>query len=120
MFKLILIILLIILIVFFLIQNILISFHKIYVFPETIKYATSHSDKRYLDRYSTKGKLSELSPGNLFFTEKKWSTKNNNYILFKERYYIIEPGYYYYLHGDLTINNDNDIFILNSKINVLK
>ena len=119
MFKLILISTLIIVLVFFIFQNILISYHKIYVFPEIVKYPMSYSDKRYLQKYSTITKLSELKSGTVFFTKKEWSTKNNNYIFFKDRYYIIEPGYYYYLQGDLTISNDETVMV-NSKFNILK
>ena len=53
----------------------------------------------------------------LFYTTQKWSTKNNNYIYDKTKryYHIIEPGYYYYLYGDieLTVNNEIDIYIFN-------
>ena len=55
-------------------------------------------------------KLSELKESDFFFTTKKWSTKNNNYILFKDNYYIIEPGFYYYnFNCKLFINNDINI-----------
>jgi hypothetical protein len=53
----------------------------------------STSDLNYLKRH---GKQQQGIPERgIFYTTTKWSAKSNNYFKYKERYYIIEPGYYY-------------------------
>lgn len=110
MFKQIFILLIITLLSYFIIKYILITFHKIYLSDEIIKYSMSDQDKKFLNMYSINSILKLNNLTNLFYTDTKWSLKNNNYIFFNERYYIIEPGYYYYLNKQnykLTINNEN-------------
>ena len=120
MFKQILIITIIIIISYFIFKVIFIANHKLYLSKDIIKYTMSDHDKDFLKFNSSETKLIDLnSEYNIFYTETPWSTKNNNYSLFNERYYIIEPGYYYYLNKDqITINNkDSIIKLLKSKKN---
>ena len=124
MFKHVFIILIITLASYFIIKYILLTFHKIYLSDEIIKYSMSDQDKKFLNMYSTNSnlKLNNLEI-NLFYTNTKWSIKNNNYIFFNERYYIIEPGYYYYLNKQnykLTINNENTSIKLFNNNNLKK
>jgi hypothetical protein len=109
MFKQILIIITIIILTYFIFKFIFTANHKIYLSNETIKYKMSDRDKDFLKMYSSDSLLENLtSDVNLFYTNESWSTKNNNYIFFNEKYYIVEPGYYYYLRKDqITINNKN-------------
>ena len=112
MFKHILISLVLLIVVYFLIQNVFISFHDIYVSPLKIKYTLTNTDQRFLQKYSIDSYLKDikkLDPETfIFYTTKTWSTKNNNYLLFNDRYYIIEPGYYYF------INKNTELFLNNN------
>ena len=92
-----------------------------FVNQNKVKYLMSSTERRYIKR---KGKLSQLSDikkiklskkGIVFYCLKKWSTKNNNYIYFNDRYYIIYTGYYYYINdiSILNIKNDSKIYLLN-------
>jgi len=116
MFKQILIILIILILVYFIIKYLLIRAHKLFLDPSKVKYILLDSDHDYLKKYSKEISIFELK--NLvepfvFYTNKRWSTKNNNYLKFKERYYIIEPGYYYYVlpETELFLNNNSKIFL---------
>ena len=114
MFKQILIILFILIIFYFIIKNILISTHKLYLDSSKIKYTLYDSDKEYLKKYSTDCLLSELEENSIFYTQTKWSTRNNNYLKFKDTFFIIEPGYYYYYlpETEIFINNNCKVFLL--------
>jgi hypothetical protein len=89
-----------------------------------IKYKLTDSDKKYLKMHSNTTTIGTLEGENLiFFTEKNWSVKNNNYIydIKNDKYYIIDSGYYYYLQNlkdyKLTINNENlKIILFENKI----
>ena len=116
-----LIILIILSIVYFIIKNILISTHKLYIDNLKIKYIAHDSDLDYLKKYSKEVDLYDLKEETncIFYTTKKWSTKNNNFIKFKERYYIIEPGYYYYINKN--VKESPELYLNNNcKINVKK
>jgi hypothetical protein len=78
-----------------------------YVNPDLVKNFLSESDKSFLKKYSKK--TNEIKPG-IFYIDKQWSTKNNNYLYdkLKERYYIIEKDYYYFI-------KNLDRFIINCK-----
>jgi hypothetical protein len=88
---------------------------KLILNPEVFKYPLtekSHFSKSiYLNDLK---KLNEIA----FYTNLSWSTKNNNYIYDKklDRYYIIEPGYYYYIPDSkrikLKINKNIKVFYL--------
>jgi len=124
MFKQIIIILLLSIISYFVIKYILIIFHKLYLSEFIIKYKLTDSDKKYLKMHSNTTTIGTLEGENLiFFTEKNWSVKNNNYIydIKNDKYYIIDSGYYYYLQNlkdyKLTINNENlKIILFENKI----
>ena len=108
----------VILVVFyFLIKNFLVSTHKLYLDESKVKYLLHDSDKEYLKKYSNKISISEIKEHSVFYTTKKWNTSNNNYIKFKERYYIIEPGYYYYIlpETEMFFNNKINVFLLKKK-----
>ena len=68
-----------------------------------------------LSREITSVPLSKLKnrKNYLFYTTHEWTTKNNNYIYDKNKlyYYIIEPGYYYYLHGECELTVNNEIYV---------
>ena len=115
MFKQILLILITIVIFYFIIREFFISTHKIYVSKDTVKYTMSKSDENYLKKYSIEQPLSEIKPDSIFYTTKKWSTKNNCYIKHKDKYYIIEPGYYYYNLG-VTIFEENPLNVFLFKL----
>ena len=109
MFKFILIIILFI----FLIIIIKLFFFKIKInFNfKTVKYKIKNIS--FLEKHKTPINLNKLNIGDLFYTTIPWNTTNFNYILFNDRYYIIEPGYYYYFIGEMVIKNN----ILVNKIN---
>ena len=89
MFKIIILILIIILIVYFLVKWYL-SF-KFYLTPG-IKHKLEERDKMFFE------KIRAATTGQLFYTTTKWNSRtNNSYILdtVSDRYYIVEPGYYY-------------------------
>jgi hypothetical protein len=122
MFKQILIIsvtFLIIILTYFVIKNILIRTHKLFLNDDIVKYTLHDSDRDYLNRYSKNVDIFELKNNSgVFYTNVKWSTKNNNYLKFKDRYYIIEPGYYYYItpNIELFLNKSIDIKLIKSLI----
>jgi hypothetical protein len=102
----ILFLILILILTSFIVKYLFVSNHKIFVKNDIVKYPLSQTDKDYFKKYSKKGKLFDKQV--LFYTKSKWSTKNNNYILFKDNYYIIEPGYYYYINDETqTFYNKN-------------
>jgi len=117
MFKQVFIILIILIIVYFVTKILLISSHKLYISPLKVKYVLNDSDSDYLKRYSTETDIFDLQPEDIFYTTKKWSTKNNNYFLFNGDYYIIEPGYYYFITDQvkLFLNNNCKIFVKKNK-----
>ena len=96
---------------YFIIKYILILNHKFFIDPGIIKYPLNQNDKDYFKKYSKKIKIFDKK--NCFITKTKWSTKNNNYILFKNNYYIIEPGYYYILNKECELFFNKNIFVYN-------
>ena len=106
MFKQILLIFILVIIFYFIIKEIFISTHKLYISEDTVKYTMSNSDYTFLKKYSVNSSLSDITQGSIFYTTKQWSTKNNCYLKFKDKYYIIEPGYYYY-NSDVTLFQEN-------------
>jgi hypothetical protein len=116
LFKLILILLFITIITYLIIKNILISNHKLYTDDTKIKYVLHDSDREYINKYSKKVDIFDISEleNTIFYTTKRWSTKNNNYIKFKERFYIIEPEYYYFVQkgAELFLNNNCKVTIV--------
>jgi len=113
MFKHILIILLILTLVYFIIKYFKFKLHL----DHNVKYQVHYKDTGYLDKYSESANLFDVSPLCVFYTTKSWSTKNNNYLKHNDRYYIIEPGYYYYIHPEteMFLNNNYKVKILKIK-----
>ncbi len=95
MFKL-LILLILLVVLFYFIYN-----YHITITPGIIKYPLSKLNKYYFNLYSTEMVLSDsVNCQILFYTNVPWSIyDNNNYIhdTLYDKYYIIEPGYYYHL-----------------------
>ena len=115
MFKQILIMLLILLMIIFIIKKLRPYFYKLLLSKNIVKNVLTDTIKDFLDLHSEYFKHSELLNNNLlFYTNKKWSTKNNNYIYDKKnmKYYIIDKGYYYYLDSmdnfEIVICNGGD------------
>ena len=109
------IIIVLILIAYFLIKRYL---RKIYITEGVIKYKLLESDKSLFDKTSSK------TPSKLFYTTTRWSALNNNYLhnTIDNRYYIIEPGYYYYITDGIKITSKEiDIYNFNyhNKISVI-
>ncbi len=89
----------IILIILIIISYSIYNYH-ITITPGIIKYPLGTLDKWYLKLHSTNETINNLENQKiLFYTNTRWSTKNNNYIhlIDTDKYYIIEPGYYYNL-----------------------
>ena len=81
---------------------------------DRIKYIISDSD---INLIKQNGKEMNEIPekDGIFYTSTKWSTKNNNYLLYNDKYYIIEPGYYYVTKKDVKffINKLSIVFMEN-------
>ena len=90
--------------------------YKLFTDTDIIKYPLNQYDKDYLNKYSKKMSINDVKD-HYFYTKRKWSTKNCNYILFKERYYIVEPDYYYVLNDNckLFFNKNKYVFALKIK-----
>jgi hypothetical protein len=68
-----------------------------------VKYKLNSTDEEYMKKYGKNiNKIPKLSTG-VFCTDTKWST--DNYLLFNDKYYIVEPGYYYRTGPDISYNN---------------
>jgi hypothetical protein len=85
---------------------------------EVFKYQLT--DKSYFTETSNLNDLKKLNEI-AFYTNLNWSTNNNNYIYDKklDRYYIIEPGWYYYIPDSkrikLKVNKNIKVFYLEKK-----
>lgn len=99
---------------YFILKKVLIYYHKLYLEPGKLKTKMTPTDKSFLKMNS---KITTLNDPNLelFYTDSKWSITNNNYIYdtLIDRYYIIEPGYYYYINPKnrykITIEGSSEI-----------
>ena len=113
MFKFIIIIVLLLITILFTILFTFKNFFKIKLRYnlETVKYKIENIS--FLEKNKCIIELNKLTEGDLFYTMIPWNTTNFNYILFNDKYYIIEPGYYYHFIGKMVINNN----ILVNKIN---
>lgn len=107
MFKHILITIIILLITYYIIKYILVATHTVYTDSLTIKYPLHDRDLEHFTKYSKQKDIFDYQEHDLFYTTTKWSTKNNNYLEFNKRYYIIEPGYYYYIQPGVTVFLNN-------------
>jgi len=65
--------------------------HVVAVNNSQVKYPLKESDKRYFDKKGTKQNY--LPTSGLFYTNTPWN--ENNYFKYNNKYYLIEPGYYY-------------------------
>jgi len=110
MFKLCFTLFLLIIITYFVLKYILVKYHKLYLSNEIVKYPLRGKDLEYLKTYSYES--SELVQYDVFYTTTEWSTKRNNYLSFKDDYYIIEPGYYYYYIPGVDLFLETSLFLL--------
>ena len=108
MFKQISIILISIILLILLFYHLNLQSHKIYTHPDKIKYIFHGNDRNFLYKYS---KQSELKNNCIFYITKPWNKLD--YVKFKETYYIIEPGYYYYT------NPEAEFFLSNTIVNLI-
>jgi hypothetical protein len=65
--------------------------HVIAVNNSQVKYPLKESDKRYFDKKGVKQNYLPVS--GLFYTNSPWN--ESNYFKYNNKYYLIEPGYYY-------------------------
>jgi hypothetical protein len=98
---------------YFLFKSIYISFVKLNI--SGIKN-TMLNNLQFFKKYSNESNIKLLTGGCIFYTDIPWSIKNNNYLYIDDRYYIIEPGYYYYVKNieDLTINNNIPVMLFDN------
>ena len=91
-------ILVLILIVILVVNFIFINTHKITITEGLIKYNMTGSDKSLISKYSEVKDIKEVNSECLFYTTVPWKSSSGNYIhSSNDHYFIIEPGYYYYL-----------------------
>ena len=102
---------------YFLFNKIISLQHKLVLDKNKVKYTLTESDTSLLNKYSELKDLKDLkllTKPFIFYSDKKWSIENNNYILFNEDYYIIDKGYYYYidpLKTEIIINNEIFVYL---------
>ena len=99
----ILILILVTITIYFIVKNVLIARHIIYFDESKIKYRLSENDKLFLNKYGKQTNI--INTDGIFYTTTPW--KCNNYCKYKNRYYIVEPGYYYIVNGDTEYNLQN-------------
>jgi hypothetical protein len=119
MFIQILFVLLIIIILCVFIKNWFISSHVIFVDDSCVKYTLHNSDNRYLKKYGKILNDNKIPENSIFYTTTQWNIlKNNNYVKHNNKYYIIEPGYYYNVipEAEFFINNNINIIYIVKKI----
>ena len=75
-----------------------------------VKYTLKQSDKKYFGK-SLKD-IHKLPEKGIFYTTTKWNPKTDNYFKYNNKYYMIEPGYYYNIipQAEFFVNGI-DIFI---------
>jgi hypothetical protein len=87
----------------------LIKYHIVYIDENTVKYKLNKRDIEYFEKYS---KITDPKYNDIFYTKTPWSTSTFNYLIYKDNYYIVEPGYYYHYKKGVKLNC-KDIFVLN-------
>ena len=107
------IVLLIILFICYLIVK-AVLFNKLNLAKNIIKSPLNKYDMLFLKDHSDECSISDISSIKtklLFYTDTPWSTKNDNHLLSlsDNKYYIIDKGYFYYLH-----NPDNYKLFINA------
>jgi hypothetical protein len=78
----------------FLIVILLLFFSKSHIIAlnkSQVKYPLKETDKRYFDKKGVKQNY--LPEKGLFYTNTPWN--ECNYFKYNNKYYLIEPGYYY-------------------------
>jgi hypothetical protein len=112
------IIILIIVLSYYIISFLSSYFYKLTISESILKYSLTENDIKFFKKYSKKENLKNVKKG-IFYTQKQWNTKNNNYIYdsLKDRYYLIDKGYYYYISNTtrykIVIKNDIVINLIN-------
>ena len=80
--------------------------------PTEIKYPLTEQDINYFKKYGKElSNQKKLPQKGVFYTTSKWN--KNNYYKYNDKYYMIEPGFYYNIIKDseFFIENINIIFI---------
>lgn len=81
-----------------------------YLFNKSLEYKILIDDRikyilndKFIDLIKRNGKEMDNIPEEygVFYTLTKWNSNNNNYLLYNDKYYIIEPGYYYVTKKDV-------------------
>jgi hypothetical protein len=81
---------------------------------EQVKYVLKPQDVNYFKKHAKQLKnVNKLPERGIFYTTTKWNSKSHNYFKYKDKYYIIEPGYYY------NILPESEFFINDIDINIL-
>lgn len=89
---------------------------SIKVFGNEIKCPLTSDYQKYINKNSFITNLDDLISTQesikpfVFYTHKRWNVYNNTYIhdTSLDNYYIVEPGYYYYINGPINIYSDKD------------
>ncbi len=111
MIKILLLLSVIVLLSYFIVNYYFLLTHTIFV-NKNVKYPISDIDKMYIKK--NKIPFNKEKYG-IFYTDTPWnSTTHFNYLLYKKKYYIIEPGYYYIFKENVELfikNYANVIFM---------
>lgn len=76
--------------IYFIVKN---NYYELYTNDNDVKYPLTNLDKNYFEKH---GKILDCVPKNakgFFYTNNQW--KPENYLNFNDKYYMVEPGYYY-------------------------
>ncbi len=93
-------------IIYLIVKN---SYYELYTNDSDIKYVLTQCEKNYINKH---GKLLNSVPkdtNGFFYTNTPWNP--DNYVVFNDKYYMVEPGYYYKVLPE-TIFNTGKIKIL--------
>ena len=92
--------------IYFIIKN---NYYELYTNDVDVKYPLKDLDKNYFEKH---GKILNRVPKNangFFYTNNAWNP--SNYLTFNDKYYMVEPGYYYRVSPEIVYFTD--------KINIL-
>ena len=112
MFKHVLLLVFIIITSYYIVEYYLLYTYTLTVDKQLIKIPLTEKDKFFFKNHSVRKEDNSFDKC-LFYTTKIWMAKNGNYIYIpeKDKYLIIEPGYYYYTTDQkVVINSNKDIF----------
>ena len=93
-------------IIFFIVKN---SYYELYTNESDIKYVLTQRDKNYINKHGKPLNSVPKNTNGFFYTNTTWNPEN--YLNLNNKYYMVEPGYYYKVSPD-TIYNTGKIKIL--------